>query len=359
MPRILFTIDSLALGGTQRQLCLLLKYLDPEWESRLISLENGPYLEVLHNQGYKVDLFERRYKYDLTPAIKMWRLIWEYKPSIVHSWGGLSSIFIAPVPIISDIKLIDCIRNAVYPVRHGLRFQITNLIADRVISNSEAGLKVHKIPSHKGRVIYNGIDPDRFESINHSKMPSDDPTTIVMAARMSSAKDYFTFIDAARNLSKNDKSGWRFIALGSGDLRRKLIKYAGDLISDGIIEFPEVGLDIIPYLNISDIGVLLTSTNHQEGLSNSIMEYMACELPVICSDSGGNREIVKDNETGYIITPGSLDDLIEKLLILKDNPLLARRMGRMGKKRVYSMCSINQMVNNHIEEYQELLQPEH
>ena len=97
MPRILFTIDSLALGGTQRQLCLLLKYLDPEWESRLISLENGPYLEVLHNQGYKVDLFERRYKYDLTPAIKMWRLIWEYKPSIVHSWGGCL-LYTSPSP---------------------------------------------------------------------------------------------------------------------------------------------------------------------------------------------------------------------------------------------------------------------
>jgi glycosyltransferase involved in cell wall biosynthesis len=65
-------------------------------------------------------------------------------------------------------------------------------------------------------------------------------------------------------------------------------------------------------------------------LSNSIMEYMACELPVICTDSGGNRELVVDGETGFIIPPEDVDSFTEKLLFLKNNPDISHRMGNEG-----------------------------
>ena len=43
---------------------------------------------------------------------------------------------------------------------------------------------------------------------------------------------------------------------------------------------------------------------------------MACGLPVICSESGGNREIVNEGETGYIISPGNVQQLVEKITFL-------------------------------------------
>ena len=42
---------------------------------------------------------------------------------------------------------------------------------------------------------------------------------------------------------------------------------------------------------------------HAEGCSNAIMEYMACGLPVVCSDSGGSAELVRDGRDGYVIAP--------------------------------------------------------
>lgn len=48
---------------------------------------------------------------------------------------------------------------------------------------------------------------------------------------------------------------------------------------------------------------------HSEGCANSIMEYMACALPVVCSDGGGNPELVVQDATGYLIEAGDRESL--------------------------------------------------
>ena len=61
--------------------------------------------------------------------------------------------------------------------------------------------------------------------------------------------------------------------------------------------------DPLPLIRHCDIGVL---TSESEGLSNSIMEYMACGLPVVCTDVGGNPELVRHGENGYLFPAGDV-----------------------------------------------------
>ena len=64
---------------------------------------------------------------------------------------------------------------------------------------------------------------------------------------------------------------------GRGEESEKLMKLAKDLVASGVVDIPQAGLEVLPYLREANIGVLLSAPCHKEGLSNSIMEYMACE----------------------------------------------------------------------------------
>ena len=67
-------------------------------------------------------------------------------------------------------------------------------------------------------------------------------------------------------------------------------------------------------INIFDVGILLTNSKvHGEGISNSIMEYMALGKPVIATRGGGTNEVVIEGENGYLIDPFNEDQLIEKI----------------------------------------------
>ena len=176
-----------------------------------------------------------------------------------------------------------------------------------------------------------------------------------MAARMDSQKDYRTYIAALRLLVEKGIH-WSFIALGEGNLRESLKKEAQDLIGLGLMMFPDPAHEVLPYVRRASVGVLMTTEAiHAEGISNAIMEYMACGLPVICGDSGGNRELVVDGHTGFIIQSGNPQALADKLLWLWGHPTIARNMGLAGKERIYSEFSLEGMVSRTLAVYQEVI----
>ena len=357
MPKILYIADSLEIGGAERQLTLLVKYLPAPWEANVVALGGGMFTSKILELGVPFSLFERRFRYDLIPVRKLWELIYALRPDIVHSWGGLSSAIAVPICKMLGIKFIDgSIRQGSVPTRNVLRARMAFFLADQIIANSYAGLHAFKISPSKGKVIYNAIDPQRLQQVcaaGHQNQIT--TTTVVMAARMVAAKDFMMFIEGARELSRIDTRNWLFIALGSGDDRENLIKQSSDLISKGIMEFPEAVDDIVPYIVGADIGILLTNKKVQEGLSNSIMEYMACGLPVICNTSGGNSELVASGETGILIRSGSVSDFVKNLIWLKNHPEQAKQMGEAGKERINRLCSVDRMISDYIGVYQDVI----
>jgi glycosyltransferase involved in cell wall biosynthesis len=77
-------------------------------------------------------------------------------------------------------------------------------------------------------------------------------------------------------------------------------------------------------MNICDIGILITDKNHNEGISNAILEYYALSKPVIATYGGGTQEIIKQNFSGFLIeheSPYILIDRINYLLLNKKERL--------------------------------------
>ena len=356
MPRVLMVTDGLWNGGAERQLALLIASLPEPWSASVLSMEDGPYRPVLESLGVEVRIAPRVHRFDVTPAVRMWRIASGIGPDIVHSWGWMSSIAIIPFCRTHRIPLLNgIIRGGRGPSRRVLMERLSLSLSDVVVANSHAGLAAYGIAeSGRARVIHNGFDFGRLKPVaaDVRDFGRSDGTVAIMAARMYPAKDWRSFLRVARVLATEGR-GWRFVAVGAGPERDALLAEAADLVGSGVVVFPEAGVEAIPMIATADLGVLLTDPQRAaEGCSNSIMEYMACGLPVVCTDSGGNPELVEDGVTGFLVPSGGTEALVSALRTLRDDPARAREMGRAGRRRVQERFGVDAMVEAFVATYE-------
>lgn len=352
--KVLILADGLLIGGAERQLALLAKYLPPHWERRVWSMTDGPFKEMMVNANVRVDVRKRSWRFDVAPALGLWQTIMDWSPDIVHAWGWMSCLAAIPICRVLRIPLIDgTIRQGFKPPDGRWHQFLRRSFADGFIANSRAGLNAWGVSEAKGKVIYNGFDPARLELIDENA--ENEKFTVVMAGRMMKQKDFNNFLMTARSISKKDKK-WLFLAIGAGPDRPKLMKCADDLIDMDFVRFPEAQTEVLPYIKTAHVGVLLSTPLIQaEGCSNAIMEYMACKLPVICTSGGGNQEIVIDGQTGFLIPPGNPEALADRLRFLYENRELARKMGCAGHERFLEMFSVETMVKETVEYYNQFI----
>jgi glycosyltransferase involved in cell wall biosynthesis len=100
--------------------------------------------------------------------------------------------------------------------------------------------------------------------------------------------------------------------------------------TDGLPQDSYVALDV----------TLITSRPRSEGISTTAPESLACEVPVVATDVGSVREVVRDGVTGVIVPPDSPEALARETLQLAADPALRRRLGGAGRREVAEHHSI-------------------
>ena len=114
--------------------------------------------------------------------------------------------------------------------------------------------------------------------------------------------------------------------------------------------------DVESVLNIFTISILLTNTkNHHEGTPNALLESMALEKPVIATNSGGNKELIKEGMSGYLVNDNSPEILADKCLHLLNNRELRMGFGKNGRACVKKYFNINKMVSEFNKFYGEII----
>lgn len=353
--KVLLLADNLNNGGAERQMVLLAKNIPETWDVFLWSMDEGPFLKDILEAKIKNHIRKRKFQYDITPFFDLAKLVSSYRPTIIHSWGWMSTLAAIPITKIFGIPLVNGIIRAGKPYYYrGRLSRFVSQQGDVVVSNSRAGLAGFEIAQSRGKVIYNGFDLSRIQEKDHPKQETG-KSIIIMAARMAKEKDFDLFIKAARKLSVQEKRSCKFLAVGYGAERNRLINENTDLVSQDILAFSDSGIEAIPLIRSSTIGIMLTKTQyHEEGCSNTIMEYMACGLPVIATDSGGNKELIDDEVTGFIIPDGDIEQLVNKIIWLIENPDQAKEMGIKGKQKIYTFFSVERMVKDTLQLYSSL-----
>lgn len=361
--KILFIIGSFATGGKERQLAELIKGLSKDKHEihLLIRSESTHYINDLAAHLSSIYNLNST-KIGLKGFFKIASHINKIKPTILHSWAINTSVFVilARLLTIRGFIFIDgSIRNAPHQFpkfsKEWFMRRFTNLFSDSIVSNSKAGLLVYKTPLSKSICIWNGFDFNRLQlktsaSLIKQELNINTRFVVGMVARLDKFKDWQTFLEAAR-IILHDRDDVTFIAIGGGN---DLEKHKQTIKNWNLERFVFTGerSDVENIVNMLDVGVL---ASFSEGISNTIMEYMAMAKPVVASGAGGINELVIHNQTGFIYEIGNSEQLAKYILNVINNEKLGIEMGLDGKKRIENYFNITQMVFHYEELYQNLI----
>lgn len=372
MPKIkiAFVIDSITspTAGTEKQLLFLLRHLDRnDFEPYLCCLQSSQWLE---NDFDICPLYIVKVKSFKNPVsfFRLWRFakfLQREKVDVVQTHfrdaniAGIISGKLAGVK-----KIISTRRNIGY--WHNrlevLILKFLNRWVTGFVANSECArihvIKIERIPPEKIEVIYNFVKLEMFEKgddwevdkLKESLGTSNGRPIVTMVANLRPVKGVDVFLKSAR-MVLDSVSGINFIVAGEGEERKRLANICRQLKLDSAVKLIGAVSDVIPLLRASDIGVL---SSHSESLSNAIIEYMAAGLPVVCTDVGGNRELVKDGLNGIVVPPGDPERLTNAILKLVNNPDLRIKMGRESLKRAELLFDFGRTMKNYEALYLEM-----
>lgn len=354
--KVLLLADDLVNGGMERQLSLLATNLPPEWEPRVLAMGGGAFESHMRDRGVALTVRPRRFRLDPLAPAGLWPVLRSWQPDVVHAWSFVWAMTAEPMCRALRIPVVNGMirRGNVDPDHTRLR-RLGMAWATLVVANTHAGLRAWGVSPAKGRVVYNGFDASRLAVVKERCRRNGDTFTVVMTGRMAPEKDFDLVIEVARRLNR-DSRGWQFVLVGDGPDRPRLKRAARDLVDAGVVAFPEPGLEVLDLVHEADVGVLLSNPRlHYEGLSNSIMEYMALGLPVVCGDGGGNPELVLDGVTGLIVPPTDGASLVERLIYLRSHRDECAALGAAGRARVLTEFSVATMVDRMLDVYAEAI----
>lgn len=221
---------------------------------------------------------------------------------------------------------------------------------DRIVANSKAGLLAFGVPTDndKSRVIHNGIDLKRFDNVDSMNKPKE--FVICMVANFTRKKDHASLIRIIPRLKGKIDSLAVFL-VGSGELLGPSRQLISDLQLDRIVTIVSDCDHPEPYIATADLCMLLT---YSEGISNSILEYMALKKPVIATDCGGNREVVVNGQTGYLVPQNDPELLIRHTLQIFYDPEIGKMMGKKGRRKLEQEFESDVMVDNYQKLYEQI-----
>lgn len=362
--KVLHLIDSLRLGGKERQLVELLKGLSKHHDviSELGIMSRDIHYPDVYGLNIDIKFLIRKSRKDPRILAKLYKLCKESRPDIIHSWSLMTSVYAVPVTKSLGVKLINgMVRNAPslkFFDKAYIGLKLTCLLSDAVVANSDAGLKAYKVGASKGMCIHNGFDFERIKNLQveeaiRKKFHIYGEKVVGMVGSFSHFKDYETFILSAQQIL-NKRKDVVFLAIGGenqGDLEKYKRFVKGGYENKIIFIKKQRAVESI--INLFDIGILST---HTEGISNSIMEYMSLSKPVVATDCGGTKELVLDGKTGFLVPPSDSKSLSHRIVQLLDDVELAAKMGEESRRRIEEEFNLEKMTDTYVALYQRLMQ---
>lgn len=366
--KILFFINGIFLGGKERRLLELMKEIKKrqQFEFELVVMHPEiNYQEVL-GLGIKIHYLIRKRKNDISIFKGLYRICKQGHIDIIHCWDSMTAVYAIPVCKLLKIKLVNGMVVDT-PVKQNLlnknwlRARLTFPFSEIVVGNSKAGLNAYAAPLKKSICIYNGMDLSRFRNLENPNtvrqeifgVNSDSLFIVGMVAAFEIRKDYSTVIQAAIDLTAKFES-IRFLLVGGGEYLNEMQKLVPEHLKHKIV-FLGKRSKVENIINVFDVGILITNSKvHGEGISNSIIEYMALGKPVIATRGGGTDEIVFNNENGYLINPHHPKELEEKIeMVMKDEN--RARFGKTGIKMANEKFDLKEMTSIYSSIYQKLI----
>lgn len=346
---VLYLIDSLTHGGTERQVAELIRNLDrTHIQPHLCTLKpsSGLYDEL---DIPKVCLgFSSFASISLAGVLKkLSGFISDNQISIVQTFFQDPFLLAVLVKPFHPIKLIGSFRDLGFwrTKAESRKMRFACRFFDGYIANSQA-VKNHftaqdGLLPNRIEVIYNGIDMASIPLLQSCNSTSSDIVGIV-ANLNRPVKRVQDFVKAAAIVHKKNP-GASFIIVGGGHLQPGLQSLAADLGIGHCTTFTGMVSNPLDYITTFTVGVITSET---EGFCNAIIEYMACGVPVVATKVGGNQELVEENVNGYLYEPGDCHELAVDILRILVSREERERIGLENRVRIANHFSVENMISH-------------
>jgi glycosyltransferase involved in cell wall biosynthesis len=292
-------IGQLTVGGAEKQLWLLCRALDRETAVPFVyclSDHTVPYGPQLEACGARVRCISGG---RLAQARMLREWLARDRIDLVHAWLFIADAYAWLATLGSGRPLLTSSRNC---KRQGHLLDAVNrrafaASAAIVVNSRDVARYIahhYGVPKDRIRVIYNAIDTSRFHP---SAKPGAETRLVVAVGRLVDQKNHSLFLRAAAELVQ-DVPEARFVIVGDGPLRGPLQAQANALGIGGRVSFTGERRDVDAILRTA---ALFWLTSRWEGMPNAVLEAMASGLPVIATDVGGTRELIRPGVDGFVV----------------------------------------------------------
>ncbi len=365
---LLMIIDQAQLGGGQRQLFWLAKYLNPQKFKVVVICGGKGYLtQALESEGIEYLTFPQ--KLGLRDFLKLRQSIRKMKPGVVHTHGTVAGVC-------GRLASLRMTRPKLVHTLHGIHYlhypgsfkkvvgiwseKILSWFTDKIVCVSEAdrrkGLSQKLFPAEKTVVIANAVPPLPPQDCHHlAKIREELGVTkenllVGTVGRLHRQKGLIYFLLAARLLSEKLPQV-KYLIVGDGPQREFLVKQARNLgLKDRILFFGPTE-NVNQLLRIFDILVL---PSLWEGMPLILLEGMQAGQAIVASRIEGVIEIITDQESGYLFTAGQPEELAQAILVLANDPQKRKSLGEGAFRRAQDF-SLVEMVRTYQELYLNLI----
>lgn len=334
--RVFHVIFSLDIGGTEKQLLVILPELQKTIHNEVVCLVgHGSVGTALQNNGIPVHYLNGSGKGDIKIAIRLWKLLRQKKPSAVITYLIYADIVGRIIGRLSGIKvIIESHRSSLFgsPWWHQVdrftRWLVTHYTSQTNVTKKLLH-RVLKVPLQSITVIPNAV----------ASLQKTSPTNeiiITCVANLKPEKDLNVLLSAFEAVYPRypDAKLW---LVGEGPERKRLQQQIASYTSKHNITFWGSQTDVPAILTKSSIFVLPTRI---EGMSNALLEALSTGLPCLTSDIPVNEEIISDQHNGLLFKTGDIESLIEQLEKLLSNPELRLQLGQTAQEYAQETYSI-------------------
>lgn len=348
---------TLSPGGTERLVVELVKRLPPTFRTIVCCLDQpGAWGEDLRHDGATVFSLGRGAGFRPLLARRIAAIAARYSVDVIHCHHYSPFVYgqLAAQLLRRRIRIVFTEHGRLSNAPPSRRRRIANQVFARLpasVHTVSGDLKQHLVSEgfagERINVIANGIDVGQATSkegrsrVRRILGLEPDAFVVGTVGRLDPVKDLGVLVEGFGRIYSACPHSTLFVA-GEGIERERLTQLATRLGLHEAVRFLGHREDVRDVLQAFDV---YAGTSIFEGVSLTILEAMAAELPVIATAVGGTPEVVIDHETGLLIPTRSPDAVADALRFLRDCPKLAREWGRAGRRRVLEHFTIDAMVH--------------
>ncbi|QDT03762.1 Putative glycosyltransferase EpsF [Rubripirellula lacrimiformis] len=355
--RCLFVITSMPVGGAETLLVNMMRKMDPSViRPEVVCLkEPGPLGETIADQ-FPVHSGLLSKKWDLRVLPRLATLMHRQRADVVVTvgagdkmfWGRLAA-HLAGVPVI-----MSALHSTGWPDGVGRLNRYLTGITDGFIgvadSHGEFLNEFEGFPESKVHVIRNGVDCQRFvasdadrASVREELGLGSDTPLIGLVAALRSEKNHSMLVRTAAALrSRHPDAHW--VIVGDGPERATIEDLAETLGVADRIHMLGTRHDTPRLVAALDV---FTLSSLNEASPVSILEALACEVPVVATDVGSIKESILPGKTGWLVPSQDLDAMVDRVDQLLSDSAMRRQMGKAGRDLVIRTGSLDSMVDGY------------